>query len=149
MSCPPVRPPLGQEIMKGLFENWGAFYGPFKDQAFKPSMALPEDSIKNFMKAANTYVRLYRSWIDSFEKLSKEGKGMLGTSPGLEMIKGFYSSWMDTYKTVFDEMFGMPVFEPMKQFMGPVMGGPGPSGFMEMYTKLYKDFFSQFTPGEK
>ncbi|HEY9247315.1 MAG TPA: hypothetical protein VIO11_10755 [Candidatus Methanoperedens sp.] len=105
-------------------------YGRFFDiKSMRPS----KEVLDTFVKSADVNANLYRSWINTLDKMSQKTKEISKQTADPEAYKTFYNLWSKTYEKAFDSFFEYtPTISPFKKIFEPV----------KTATKIYAEKFT-------
>ena len=130
------RGDAGPEAYKEFYTLWVDTYQEIYGKHMQ-SMEPPREMFEHFVKSANIYVSMYKSWIDALEKMSEKAKELSKQTSDPEAYKEFYNLWVKMYEKAFDSFFeDMPtVGGPMKEIMESV----------KVMAKMYADTFTKMS----
>lgn len=108
------------ETYKEFYTIWMDTYKETYGQ-YANFMQPSEDVFEAFGQSTNTYLNMYKSWVEALEKMSEKAKGLSKQTTDPEALKEFYTLWVKMYEKAFDTFFdNMPAAGMMKEMMDPV-----------------------------
>lgn len=128
------RGDAGPESYKEFYLLWMESYNEIYGK-YIASMEPSREMFENFAQSTNIYLSIYKSWITALEKMSEKAQELSKHNADLEVYKGFYDLWINTYEKAFESFFeDLPtVGAPMKEIMEPV----------KIMAKMYSDTFTK------
>ncbi len=127
----------GPEAYKEFYTLWlntyQETYGKFFDiKSMRPS----KEIFESFVQSNNIYLKIYKSWIATLEKLSQKAKEISNQTANPEVNKEFYNLWAKTYEKAFDSFFeNTPTVAPLNGILEPVKNA----------AKVYADTFTKIS----
>lgn len=133
------------ETFKEFYTLWLDTYqetcGKFLDiRSMKPS----KEIFESFVQSTNMYLKIYRSWIATLEKLSQKAKEISKQTANPEINKEYYDLWAKTYKKAFDSFFeNTPTVAPLNGILGPVKDAA--NIYADSFTKISQTWMKSYS----
>lgn len=125
-----ASPEAYKEFYNLWLDTYQKTYGKtFDFQSMRPSKEFFED----FMQSTTIYLDVYKSWIETLEKLSEKAREISKQTADPKAYQEFSTLWVKMYEKAFSSFFeDMPLAGPMKEMMEPA----------KIMAKIYRDTFS-------
>ena len=127
----------GPEAYKEFYTLWMNTYQETYGKLFDISSMKPSKEIfESFVQSTNIYLKIYKSWIATLEKLSQKAREISKQTANPEVNKEFYNLWAKTYEKAFDSFFeNTPTVAPLNGILGPVKNA----------ARIYADTFTRIS----
>jgi len=127
----------GPEAYKEFYTLWLDTYQETYGRLFDiKSMKPSKEIFEGFVQNTNIYLKIYKSWIATLEKLSQKAKEISKQTANPEINKEFYNLWAKTYEKAFDSFFeNTPTVAPLNGILEPVKNA----------AKVYADTFTRIS----
>ncbi len=133
------------EAYKEFYTLWLNTYQETYGKLFDIQSARPsKEMFENFVQSINVYLKIYKSWIATLEKLSQKAKEMSKQTADPEAYKEFYNLWAKTYEKAFDSFFeNTPTVAPLNGILEPVKNAA--RIYVDTFTRISKIWIKPYS----
>ncbi len=121
---------------KEFYDEWMKTYQNSFGRIYPLPTKTPKETLENFLRCADESKKLYKSWIDEFERNSRKTLEVINNGTDPEKYKECHDMWMDTYEKISEDILDMPAIKYHKEIFENYTGIP--DFYSESFVKIAK-----------